>query len=79
MRQAPPSVVLVAAADKLHNATSLLRDHRQIGDKVWRTFSKQGTLWFYRKLLTAFEATGHHPALVGELRDAIRLLGRIAK
>ena len=77
MRDAPPSVVLVAAADKLHNATSLLRDHRQIGGKVWRTFSKQGTLWFYRDLLKIFEATGHHPALVGELRDAIRLLGRI--
>ncbi len=77
MRQAPPSVVLVAAADKLHNATSLLRDHRQMGDKVWRTFSKQGTLWFYRNLLKALEATAHHRTLVGELRDSIRLLGRI--
>jgi (p)ppGpp synthase/HD superfamily hydrolase len=76
LRAAPPSVVLVAAADKLHNATSLLRDHRRMGAKVWRTF-KQGTLWFYRRLLKALEAAGHHQALVSELRDAIRLLGRI--
>lgn len=75
MRNASPSVVLVVAADKLHNASILLRDHRRMADKVWRTFSKQGTLWVYRELLKVLEETGHHPALIGEFRDAVRSRG----
>lgn len=77
MRNASPSVVLVVGADKLHNATSLLRDHRRMDGKVWRTFSKQGTLWVYRELLKNLERTGHHPALVAELGDVVRALARL--
>ena len=28
-------VLLVSAADKLHNATAILKDHREIGNDLW--------------------------------------------
>jgi GTP pyrophosphokinase len=70
---ASPSVLLVALADKLHNARSILRDYRQHGATVWTRFSadRDDQLWYYRALVTAFQAPGIHPALVGELASAV--------
>ncbi|MCJ2542419.1 HD domain-containing protein [Thermostichus vulcanus] len=50
------SILLVANADKLHNARSILRDWQQLGDAVWERFSagKQGSLWYYRRLAEIF-------------------------
>jgi (p)ppGpp synthase/HD superfamily hydrolase len=68
------SVVLVSAADKLHNAVSILADYREIKKKVWSRFNKEagkaGTIGYYRGLVTAYQRTGHHPKLVREL-DAV--------
>ncbi|MEX2138435.1 MAG: HD domain-containing protein [Pirellulales bacterium] len=52
LEQASPSVWLIAAADKLHNARSVLSDFRQLGDAVWSRFNggREGTLWYYRTL-----------------------------
>ena len=65
----PPSVLLVSACDKLHNASSILTDHRRIGDQVWARFkaSKEGVIGYYRGLVQAFQRTGHHDELVREL------------
>src|SRR5579872_5374059 len=32
---ASPSVLLVSAADKLHNAYAILRDYRRLGEALW--------------------------------------------
>ena len=52
IEHASPSVWLVAAADKLHNARSILADFRRLGDVVWSRFNggREGTLWYYRTL-----------------------------
>jgi GTP pyrophosphokinase len=52
IEEASPSVWLVAAADKLYNARSILADFRHLGDAVWSRFNggKEGTLWYYRTL-----------------------------
>lgn len=49
-------VSLVSAADKVHNARTILTDHRQIGDDVFDRFkaSKEETLWYYSALIPAF-------------------------
>ncbi len=75
---ASASVLLVSTADKLHNAQSILRDYRQIGDMVWDRFNggKTGTLWYYRALVTAFRARGDHP-LVQELDRVVSELERL--
>ena len=70
----PASVVLVSAADKLHNAGAILSDYRELGDKLWKRFNpdagKAGTIGYYRGLVTAYRIAGHHPRLVREL-DAV--------
>jgi len=41
-------VLLVVAADKLHNATTMLQDHRAIGTGLWSRFtgSRDQQLWY---------------------------------
>jgi (p)ppGpp synthase/HD superfamily hydrolase len=63
----PPAVQLVSAADKLHNARSLLADHFEVGSALWGRFrgGKEGTLWYYRTLVGTYSQAP--PALVREL------------
>jgi GTP pyrophosphokinase len=64
------SVLLVSASDKLHNARSIVRDLRELGEDVWGRFSapKGQILWYYRSLVTAYRANPAYPkALIDEL------------
>lgn len=47
--------LLVVAADKLHNATAILEDHRLVGAAIWDRFNggRDGTVWYYRELSAA--------------------------
>ena len=76
---ASPSVRLVSASDKLHNARTILSDFHRIGDAVWDRFKggKQGTLWYYRSLVDIFSSTGPH-ALADELARVVRELENLA-
>ena len=53
----PVEALLVSMADKLYNARAILEDYREIGEKLWPRFTtgREGTLWYYRSLLTAFK------------------------
>ncbi len=75
---ASPSVLLVSASYKLHNARSVLNDYRILGDAVWERFQggKEGTLWYYRSLIDAFRSTGSTP-LIDELERTVRELERL--
>jgi GTP pyrophosphokinase len=66
--RASDSARLVSAADKLHNATAILRDYRKLGEGLWARFNggRDGTLWYYRSLVDAYKAAGSHP-IVAEL------------
>lgn len=79
LRDEPIEVKLVSAADKLHNATSTLRDHRALGDEVFERFtaSKEQTLWYYRAILESLGAGWKHP-LLDELREVVTELHRVA-
>ncbi len=61
---APESVRLVSASDKLHNARAILADLRVLGDTLWRRFNggREGTLWYYRSLVRAFNIAGYSAA-----------------
>jgi hypothetical protein len=72
LADASPSIVLVSAADKLHNARAILADYRQCGEALWERFNggREGTLWYYRALVDAYrKAPGdaRTAALVDEL------------
>lgn len=75
LETAPASVLLVSAADKLHNARAILADHRAIGPAIWGRFNggRAGTLWYYRALADAF--TRRCPGrLATEIADVVTAL-----
>lgn len=76
---ASPSVRLVSASDKLHNARSILTDLRVQGSALWARFTapKDGTLWYYRALVQAFAAHGRTP-LVDELDRTVQAIEAMA-
>lgn len=77
---ASASVRLVSASDKLHNSRAILSDFRQVGDTVWTRFKggKDGTLWYYRSLVTAFRQAGNSP-LIDELDRVVTELENLAR
>ncbi|MFM7406427.1 MAG: HD domain-containing protein [Cuspidothrix sp.] len=77
---ASPSVLLVSAADKLHNARSILQDYRIVGEAVWDRFQggKEGTIWYYRSLTNAFSQNQFTP-LVAELERVVSELENLLK
>lgn len=77
---ASASVRLVSAADKLHNARSILQDYRVLGEEVWSRFKggKEGSLWYYRALVEAFRTAGSTP-LVEELDRVVSELEQLNK
>src|SRR5579863_1880963 len=57
LRTADADTRLVSAADKLHNARSIVVDYRELGEQIWERFQgkREGTLWYYRALLNEFK------------------------
>jgi (p)ppGpp synthase/HD superfamily hydrolase len=78
--EASPSVRLVSTADKLHNAMSILKDYQAIGETLWERFKggKEGTLWYYRSLVTVFEESGS-TSLVEKLDQVVTALEELVK
>jgi len=72
---ASPSVRLVSAADKLHNARAIHGDYQQHGEALWSRFNggREGTLWYYRALADEFCAV-ESTTLTGELDRAVTAL-----
>lgn len=78
LSEAPTPVRLVSAADKLHNARSVLADYRAIGEGLWDRFNggKAGTLWYYRAVADKLAEAGGGP-IVDELDRVVTDLERI--
>ena len=74
------SVRLVSAADKLHNARSILRDLRAEGDVTWQRFSagREDQLWYYRALVDAFRTSGGADEIVDELEEVVEEIAETA-
>jgi len=72
LRDEPDEVKLISCADKLHNASCILRDLRSIGDVIWGRFSapKEATLWYYRSVVKALGHGWKHP-LLDRLRNTV--------
>lgn len=77
----PLAALLVSAADKVHNARSILADYRSHGDELWSRFNKDagrvGSLWYYTRLVEILEARLVDPPadeLVAELRRTVNAI-----
>lgn len=79
VREAPTPVRLVVAADKLHNARTLLAGLRateeSAGEEIWDRFNggRDGTLWYYRAMTEALREAGPNP-IVEELDRVVSAL-----
>jgi GTP pyrophosphokinase len=84
LRGASASVRLVSAADKLHNARTILADYRALGESLWSRFNggREGTLWYYRALVDVLRDTGPPPmveaSIIEELDRVVSELERLA-
>ena len=76
---ASDSVRLVSAADKLHNARSVLSDYRAVGDVLWDRFNggREGTVWFYRAVVDTLRVEQNDPT-VEEIGRVVSELERLA-
>ena len=79
LRVAPPSIRLVSAADKLHNARAVLADYRELGEKLWWRFhgGREGTLWYYRTVTDALRESGTS-SFIEELERVVSEIERLA-
>src|SRR5213082_698835 len=68
LKNSDGSTRLVSASDKLHNTRAILAELRRHGLEVFERFSgkKDGTVWYYRTLVTAFRQHGDHSDLIDE-------------
>jgi len=75
LRTAPRSVRLVSASDKLHNARTLIKDYRAVGEALWTRFTggRDGTLWYYRALIDALPTDGIEDLAAELARTVIEL------
>ena len=74
------STRLVSAADKLHNTRAILHNLHQEGDTLWSRFNggKQGALWYYRSLVSAFREHGSNE-LIKELDRVVTEIEKSAR
>lgn len=72
LKTATPSALLVTAADKTHNARSLVSDIRLYGVEYLEPFTAtpQQTLWYYGQVLAALSERSVSPRLLQALRES---------
>lgn len=74
LEDAPPEVVRVSLADKLHNAGSILHDYRQLGEALWERFDPTSDqVWYYGTLAEVFRRVSDS-RMAGELGQAVHEL-----
>jgi (p)ppGpp synthase/HD superfamily hydrolase len=76
IREAGASVRRVSCADSLHNTRTLVKDYRQMGDRIWTRFmtrSGDDQVWAYRSAAEAFLRAGTGP-MAEELMNVVNQL-----
>ena len=81
LKDSDSSTRLVSASDKLHNTRALLAELRRVGLEVFERFAgkKDGTLWYYRELVSAFRQHGDHSDLVDELDRVVTEIEKLTR
>ncbi len=76
-RALPPSSLRVSAADKVHNTYAILRDLRNMGERVWTRYpvAADDVMAYYGGLVRAYREAGGGP-LVDELERIVRGINR---
>jgi GTP pyrophosphokinase len=79
LEDAPPEVLLVSCADKLHNARAIVADLRVMGPALFERFNvgRDGTLSYYESLASVFGRRGPNH-LAEELRRTVETMKALA-
>ena len=81
LSDAPPRALWVCAADKLHNANSILSDIQRTiqPDSVWARFKvgKEGTIRWYRAVYERLRELGFDAPIMAELEQTVQALERV--
>ena len=79
LEDAPPEVLLVSCADKLHNARAIVADLRVMGNALFERFKgkRDGTLWYYETLVAVFGRRGPEH-LAAELKRTVETMKELA-
>jgi (p)ppGpp synthase/HD superfamily hydrolase len=79
LEHAPPEVLRVSVADKLHNARAILSDYREVGEELWSRFrgTREESLWYYRSLVEIFARRCPGP-LAEDLKTAVNEIEALA-
>lgn len=75
------SVLLVSAADKLHNASATVADLRRDGPSVWNRFKAgRDVIWNYEVLLDVYSKSGDRRAraIAAELKPVVAALAELS-
>lgn len=82
LSNAGPRALWVCAADKIHNASSILADLRRTVDEdnIWRRFGagRVGTIKWYSDVHARLREVGFEAAIVAELGDTVSRLEQYA-
>jgi (p)ppGpp synthase/HD superfamily hydrolase len=76
LSSASHDVLLLTAADKLHNARAIATDLQTLGTDVWKRFKagKAAIVWHYESVLKILEGARISPTLLNPLRTAIGIM-----
>ena len=78
LRTRPDASLVVAAADKLHNAMAIVDEHAELGDELWSRFTTpdpEHHRWYYESIAAILaERLPGHPTVV-RLVEVVRRLG----
>jgi (p)ppGpp synthase/HD superfamily hydrolase len=79
LREEPPDVQLISAADKLYNARAILEDYREIGPRIWGRFKRgrKEQIWYFDQLLATYKSLGAS-RIVDELECVVNELRQIS-
>src|SRR5438094_2194728 len=80
LKDSDSSTRLVSASDKLHKTHPILADPRRQELQVSERFSgkKDGALWYYRALVTAFREHRDHADLVDEVDRVVTQIEKLS-
>lgn len=76
LHTASKDVLMVTAADKLHNARAIATDYQNIGDKIWERFNSdaESIRWYYHEILMVLSQGGAPDQLLRPLEVAINIM-----
>ena len=79
LRDVPDEIKLISCSDKLHNATSILRDLGTVGEALWDRFSatKEQSIWYYEAVTEALGNNWDHPLLI-RLQDKVTAIKAVS-